>query len=111
MDLRIVESSPAMLATHINVNGGEVLLQLILGDRLDALGTLDVLAIRVVNLHVSLLFPDGVEFSNVATAARRGQVNFVSRDVKTVFHIFFIRDHTELLPASWAHPLRDVPID
>ena len=45
VDLRIVESSPAMLAAYINVNGGEVLLQLIIGDRLHAFGTLDVLAI------------------------------------------------------------------
>ena len=70
MDLRIVESSAAVLAAYINMDRGEVLLQLVLWDRLDAFGALDELTIRVVELHVPLLVADRVESSNVAAAAR-----------------------------------------
>ena len=93
------------------MNGGEVHLQLVLEDRLDALGTLDVLAIRGVKLHVPLLGQDGVETSNVLAAARGGQVHFVSRDVAIVSYIFFARDCTEFLPARWTYPLWDVSIE
>lgn len=112
MDLRIVESSAAVLAAYINMDRGEVLLQLVLWDRLDAFGALDELTIRVVELHVPLLVADRVESSNVAAAARgRILVHFVSGHMVIVSDIFFFRHCTEFLPAGRTHPLRNVAID
>ena len=96
---RVVEGLPAVLATHINMNRGEVLLQLILGDGIDALRTLDVLSVRVVNLHVPLLVEGVAEPGDVLAAAGGRQVHLVSLHVCIVLRNFFVRDGTELLPA------------
>ena len=111
MDSRVVEGLPAVLAAHIDMNRGEVLLQLILGDGVDTLRTLDVLSVRVVNLHVALLVEGVAESGDVLAAAGGRQVSSVRLHVCIVLHSFFVRDGTELFPARRAHLLRKVAVD
>ena len=104
-DLLVGIIRSAVLADDGHVDLAEVVLEPALEDDLDALGALDVLAVRVVQLHVPLLGHDADEVVDVLAAALELALPTVLLHVVVVQRVVLGADGGEHLAAVRAHPL------